>query len=251
MPFFDRGEVRIHYEETGSGFPLLLIPGGGLNATIDYVTTRGPFDAMAAFGDEFRCISFDLRNAQGGQSSGPLEVERPWDAHADDQLALMDHLGIDRFLVLGFCIGGPFTWNLLRRAPGRIPAAVLAQPSGFRPELPELFYTNNMAGWGTQIRASRPEITLAMVDAFLTRMYRTDADFVFTVSRDFVRGCQTPVLILPDDVPGHPYAVAMESAMLAPRSQVSLYPWKEPKERLPLALRHIRSFLQAHRPPAG
>lgn len=248
MPFHDRGGVRIHYEEQGSGFPLLIIPGGGLNATIPFAREKGPFDAMATFSDQFRCITMDLRNANGGQSSGPLEIDRPWDAFADDQLGLMDHLGIGQFLVMGFCIGGPFTWKLLQRAPGRIPAAVLAQPSGFRPELPDLFHTNNMAGWGPQLCARRPDVTMEMVDAFLTRMYRSPADFVFSVTRDFVRGCQTPVLILPDDVPAHPYAVAMESAMLAPQSQVSLYPWKDTPERIPLALRHIRAFLNSNRP---
>ena len=79
-------------------------------------------------------------------------------------------------------------------------------------------------------------------------MYRNGRDFVFTVSRDFVRECQTPVLILPDDIPVHPYAVAMESAMLAPNSEISLFPWKDPKERIPVAIRHIRSFLKAHCP---
>jgi hypothetical protein len=78
-------------------------------------------------------------------------------------------------------------------------------------------------------------------------MYRANDDFVFTVSREFVRECQTPVLVLPDDIPAHPYAVAMESAMLAPQSEVSLYPWKEPNERIPLAIRQIRSFMRAHR----
>jgi hypothetical protein len=54
-------------------------------------------------------------------------------------------------------------------------------------------------------------------------MYRADrADFVYTVSRDFVCQCQTPVLVLPDDVPGHPYVVAMESVYLAPNAQVTL-----------------------------
>jgi hypothetical protein len=86
------------------------------------------------------------------------------------------------------------------------------------------------------------------VDRFLAKMYRDTDDFVFTVSRDFVRNCPTPVLILPDDIPQHPYAVAMESAMLAPNSEVSMFPWKEPKERIPLAVRQIRSFLKAHRP---
>jgi len=251
MAFYQRGDVRIRYEEAGSGFPLLLIPGGGLNATIAFVTDKGPFDAMAAFKDEYRCITMDLRNANGGESSGPVEIERPWDAYADDQLGLMDHLGIKEFMVMGFCIGGPFIWNLLRRAPGRIAAAVLAQPSGFRPEMPDLFYNNNVTGWGPPLCARRPDVTTAMVEAFLNRMYRTSPDFVFTVTRDFVRACQTPILVLPDDVPAHPYAVAMESAMLAPNAQVSLYPWKEPKERIPLAVRHVRTFLRANRPGGG
>lgn len=30
MPFYEKGSVRIHYEEAGSGFPLLLVAGGGL-----------------------------------------------------------------------------------------------------------------------------------------------------------------------------------------------------------------------------
>ena len=34
----------------------------------------------------------------------------------------------------------------------------------------------------------------------------------------------------------------------APNAEVSMFPWKEPNERIPLAVRHIRSFLRAHRP---
>ena len=60
----------------------------------------------------------------------------------------MDHLGIKQFMVMGFCIGGPFIWNLLKRAPERVVAAVLAQPSGSRPEMRDLFYNNNIKGWG-------------------------------------------------------------------------------------------------------
>ena len=81
----------------------------------------------------------DLRNANDGQFSGPLDIERTWDAYADDQIGLMDHLGINKFLVLGFCIGGPFIWNLLQRIPDRIIAAVLVQPSEFSPEVPTIF----------------------------------------------------------------------------------------------------------------
>jgi pimeloyl-ACP methyl ester carboxylesterase len=245
--FYERGPVRIRYEVAGTGFPLMLIAGGGLNSTIAGLKTGSPFNPIDEFKDEFRCIAADLRNANGGQSAGPLEVDRPWDAYTDDHIGLMDHLGIDKFMVLGFCIGGPFIWNLIERAPNRVVAAVLAQPSGSRPEMRDLFYDNNMKGWGRELVKRRPEITVQTVDRFLTKMYRTSADFVFTVSREFVRTCQTPVLILPDDIPAHPYAVAMEAAMLAPKAQVSIYPWKEPKERIPLAVRHIRTFLRAHR----
>src|SRR5580765_6173764 len=138
MSFYEKGPVRIHYEEAGSGFPLLLIAGGGLNSTI--ASLASPFNPIPEFKGEYRCIAADLRNANGGESSGPLEIDRPWDSYADDQLGLMDHLGIKEFMVMGFCIGGPFIWNLLKRAPDRIVAAVLAQPSGSRPEMRDLFY---------------------------------------------------------------------------------------------------------------
>jgi pimeloyl-ACP methyl ester carboxylesterase len=251
MSFYEKGPVRVYFEETGSGFPLLLIAGGGLNSTIAGLKRGDPFDAIGEFRKDYRCIAADLRNANGGQSSGPLEIDRPWDAYTDDHIGLMDHLRIDKFMVMGFCIGGPFIWNLLERAPNRIVAAVLAQPSGSRPEARDLFYETNIKGWGPELVKRRPDITMEMVDRFLTRMYRSNPDFVFTVTRDFVRNCQTPVLILPDDIPAHPYAVAMEAAMLAPKAEVSIFPWKEPKERIPLAVRQIRSFLRAHRPASA
>jgi pimeloyl-ACP methyl ester carboxylesterase len=163
----------------------------------------------------------------------------------------MDHLGIDKFMVMGFCIGGPFIWSLLKRAPNRVVAAVLAQPVGFRPEMPGVLYDGSKTGWAPEFLKRRADVTADTVEKYLTKMFRTDADFVFTVTRDFVRSCQTPVLILPDDVPAHPMAVAMEAAQLAPKSEVSLYPWKQPPERIPIAVRQIKSFLKAHRAPSS
>ena len=89
MPFYERGPVRIHYEEAGSGFPLLLIPGGGLNSALASWQTASPFNPMERYKKDFRCICADLRNANPGQSSGPLEIDRPWDAYTDDQLGLI------------------------------------------------------------------------------------------------------------------------------------------------------------------
>jgi hypothetical protein len=105
-----------------------------------------------------------------------------------------------------------------------------------------------MQTWGPALVKQRPDITMEMVDKFLTRMYVTSADFVFSVPRDVVQGCQAPVLVMPDETPAHPYEPAIESAMLAPRSELTFFPWKDTKEKIPLAVRHVRTFLKANRP---
>lgn len=251
MPFYENGDVRIHYEEEGTGFPLLLIAGGGLNSNMSaWSAPYGPFDATAEFKNHFRCIRMDQRNANGGESTGPLRMDNPWDGYAEDQLGLMTYLGCEKFLVLGCCIGGPFNWNLLKHAPERIVAAVMCQPSGFRPEEPTLFFDNNMRAWGPQLCERNPSITMAMVEQFLNAMYTQRADFVFTVTRDFVAGVQNPVLIMPDNIPPHPYEVAMETANLAPNSEVSRYPWKDSPEHLAEAVAQVRAFLLKHEPVA-
>ena len=122
-----------------------------------------------------------------------------------------------------------------------------AQPSGVSPDLPDFFIKNNLKIWAPGLIASRPDISMEMVTRYLDTMYR-GVDFVLTVTREFVRNCQTPLLVLPDNTEAHPYAAAMEMAHLAPNSQVSLFPWKDSKEHVQLAVRHVRSFLKAHRP---
>ena len=242
MPIFENGEVKIHYEEAGSGFPLLVIPGGGLNATIAGLDEHA-FNPLHEFSKSHRVIALDLRNANSGHSHGPLEIERTWDTFTEDQLALLQHLGINRFKVLGFCIGGPMIWNLLKHCAERVDCAVLVHPSGYNSSAPDIYYKNNMANWAPTFCQQQPQVSMQMVSDYLNNMYSSRADFVFTVDRDFVRNCQTPVLVLPDDIPAHPYATAMESALLAPNSQVSLYPWKENERKIQLALRHIHGFL--------
>src|ERR1051325_9326523 len=127
MPFYERDSVRIHYEEAGSGFPLLAIPGGGHNSCIAF-WERSPFNPMQDFKDDFRVITMDQRNAPSGESTGPVQVEDPWGAFADDQIGLMDHLGIAEFMAIGFCIGGPFVLKIAERVPDRVQAVVMAQP---------------------------------------------------------------------------------------------------------------------------
>ena len=228
MPHYTRGDVRIRYEEAGSGFPLLTTPGGGLNSIVAGWPSQ-VFDAMALFSDDFRCITMDQRNASGGESSGPVDVDDPWGALADDQLGVMDHLGIDKFLFMGYCIGGPFALKLIERAPDRVVAAVLCQPVGHASKTPDAMYDSGMA-WGAELRERRPDVSQETIEQYVHNLYRVQPDFMYSVSRDFARACQTPLLVLPDDTPAHSYEAAMDLVELAPNAQATEYPWKESKD---------------------
>src|SRR5262249_61028578 len=76
MPFYEKGDVRIRYETVGSGFPLLVTPGGGLSSCVSKWPTA-VFNAMEAFKDDFRCITMDQRNADGGGSPRPVPPGDP------------------------------------------------------------------------------------------------------------------------------------------------------------------------------
>ncbi len=247
MPFYENGDVRIHYEEAGSGFPLLVTPGGGLNSRVSSWDTA-VFNAMDVFKDDFRCITMDQRNAIGGESTGPVQIENPWDAFATDQLGLMDHLGIQEFFFLGCCIGGPFVLKMIEKAPDRILAGVLCQPVGHRPENPDVMYKSGLDSWASELLTRRPDLTMETIESYLHNLYRVQPDFVYSVSRDFVRACQTPMLVMPDDVPAHSYATSMEIVELAPKAEATVYPWKETSELKDQAVEHVRGFLKTHEP---
>jgi len=247
MPFYEKGDVRIRYEEAGSGFPLLVTPGGGLNSRVSNWPTA-VFNAMEEFKNEFRCITMDQRNANGGESTGPIPVDDPWGAFADDQLGLMDHLGIDQFFFMGYCIGGPFAFKLLERAPERVVAAVFCQPVGHRPENPDVMYNSGRDVWAPELLAQRPDLTMETIEAYLHNLYRVQPDFVYSVSRDFARSCQTPILVLPDDTPAHPYQTSVDIAALAPKAESTVYPWREPKDLLVKTIEQVRDFLRSHQP---
>ena len=247
MPFYDRGDVRIRYEEVGSGFPLLVTPGGGLNSRLELWPTQ-VFDAMEMFKDDFRCITMDQRNANGGQSTGPVQVDDPWGAFADDQLGLMDHLGIREFLFMGYCIGGPFALKLIERAPERVVAAVFCQPVGHASKTPDAMYDSGIDAWAPELRAGRPDVTMEIVEQYLHNLYRLQPDFMYCVSREFAQACQTPMLVMPDDTPAHSYDAAMDLAALAPNAEVTAYPWKESKDIKEQTITQVRDFLQSHQP---
>jgi pimeloyl-ACP methyl ester carboxylesterase len=245
--FYENGPVRIAYQEVGSGFPLLATPGGGLNSKMSNWATA-VINVMAEFKNDFRCITMDQRNATGGESTGPIPVDDPWGAFADDQLGLLDHLGVRQFFFFGNCIGGSFALKLMERAPDRIVAGVLSQPIGHRPEKPGVMYDTSRDGWAKEFRARRPDVSMATIDKYLDDLYRVRPDFVYSVSREFVRNCQTPMLVLPDDTPAHAYQTAIDVASLAPNADISVYPWKDPPELKARTINRVRNFLKAHLP---
>ena len=199
--FYEKGNVRIRYAEIGSGFPLLATPGGGLNSRIA-VWSRAVINIPEEFKNDFRVITMDQRNATGGESTGPVPVDDPWGAFADDQLGLMDHLGIRQFFFFGNCIGGPFAMKLMERAPQRVVAAILSQPVGHKPEKPDYMYDAGRDVWAKELRERRPDVSMETIEKYLHNLYRVRPDFVYSVSRDFAKSCQTPMLVLPDDVVG-------------------------------------------------
>jgi hypothetical protein len=89
---------------------------------------------------------------------------------------------------------------------------------------------------------------MAQVEAYLHNLYRVRPDFVYSVSRDFVRSCRTPILVMPDDTSGHPYQTSVDVASLAPNAEVTVFPWREPPELLARTINRVRTFLKAHIP---
>ncbi|MCB1739309.1 MAG: alpha/beta fold hydrolase [Gammaproteobacteria bacterium] len=245
MPHYQHGDVRIRYEETGSGFPLLVTPGGGLNSRVSN-WPNAVFNAMEVFKNDFRCITMDQRNANGGESTGPLAIDDPWGGFADDQLGLMDHLSIDRFAYMGYCIGGCFAGKLLERAPDRVVAAVFCQTVGHRPEDPDVMHRSGKNVWAPELLSQRPDLNEAMIDQYLHNLYRANPDFLYSVSRDFMRSCKTPILVLPDDTASHPHQSSVDVASLAPNAEITVFPWVEPPELKSRTIDRVRGFLKRH-----
>jgi pimeloyl-ACP methyl ester carboxylesterase len=241
LPELVNGETTIYYEEHGAGYPLLLIAPGGMNSAIEW-WSRAAFNPIETYAGELRIVAMDQRNA--GRSTGPLDLDDPWGSFAGDQLALMDHLGVERFHVMGCCIGCSYALGLAERAPERVTSAVLEQPIGIVDDNRELF-ANMWREWGAGVVARRDDLDAATMEAFGTRMWR--GEFVLNVSRDFVRACQVPLLVLPGIDQFHPTEIGREVASLAPRAEV-MEPWKDTPQLIDQAVERVRRFLREHTP---
>jgi pimeloyl-ACP methyl ester carboxylesterase len=239
MPTVQRGDATIYYEEHGRGFPLLLLAPGGLNSAVVF-WSRMPLDPLAALRDDFRVIAMDQRNA--GRSSGPLATVDPWMMYADDQLAVLDHLGIDQFAAIGCCIGCSFVFQLIEQAPRRIVAGVLMQPIGHDTTNDGVFGPEMWRPWGQNLIDKGAQLDMETLDAFGHGLF--DSDFVFSVSRDFLKSVQTPLLLLYGADHAHPHGVSVELDHLLPQAE-AIERWHDP-EVVPEVTERIRTFLKTH-----
>src|SRR5579875_2042152 len=147
---------------------------------------------------------------------------------------------------MGYCIGGCFALKLIERAPARVRAAVLCQTVGHRPEQPDVMYDSGYNVWAPELIKRRPDVTLTQVEAYLHNLYRRRPDFLYSVSREFVSHCMTPLLVMPDDSPAHPLQASLDVIALAPNVERTPFPWRAPQELLDSTINQTRSFLRRH-----
>lgn len=245
MPVLTLSDSEIHYQEYGNGFPILLFAPGGMRseATLWHAPPGGPprswNDWTQVLGETYRVIVMDQRNA--GKSQGTIEADHGWHTYAADHIALTDHLGIDRFHTLGGCIGSSFCLKLCELVPDRIGATVLQNPVGLNPEAPT-YFPDGFAKWSDEKMSERPELDRAAIKSFGRNMW--GGDFVFCVSRDFVRNCRTPALVLPGNDTPHPRVVGLEVADLLPDAEM-LVDWKGP-DHMDEQRERVVSFLEKY-----
>ena len=187
MPFYERGDVRIRYEEVGSGFPCWRSRRG-----LKFHTRRLASTGVQRHGGvQGRLPLHHYGPAQRDRRGvhRPRAGRRPLGAFADDQLGLMDHLGIQEFFFIGYCIGGPFAMKLMERAPERVLSRCALPACWARDKDPDSMYNSGHDNWGPELCSRRPELTMETIDQYLHNLYRIQANFVYCVSRDFARSC--------------------------------------------------------------
>jgi pimeloyl-ACP methyl ester carboxylesterase len=235
MANFQYQEVNLHYEVYGSGFPVLLFAPGGMRSAIDF-WQHGPWNPIEALQRHFRVIAMDQRNA--GTSRAPITAKDNWESYSTDHLRLLDHLRVDRCHLVGGCIGGAFSFSLMRHAPERVAAAVIQQSIGLD-QNQSAFY-DMFDGWAVDQKQQDPMVTDSTLAAFRSNLY--DEDFVFSASKAEVARCENPLLVLMGQDLYHPESVSRDIAALAPNAEL-VTAWKEDGQA---TAQRVRQFLMAH-----
>ena len=273
----------IHYETFGEGYPLLCFAPGGVNSEIDFWSVSA-INPIKEFASDFMVIGMDQRNA--GKSPAPA-APAPYDVMVADQLAVLDAVGVQRAHTFGGCIGVAFILRIAQEAPERITAGVGQDPVGlnhtnsvetfmdmFRPTLAlargdgvgsvidaamanPTFMANNAAGpfarrihddaeFREEIGGMGGETYASLIEAYADAIW-PDRPPYFSVDEEFVRACETPLLILPGSDAFHPTSIAEQICRDA-RNAHCLDVDCRSEEKLAGTIEAVRSFLKEHTP---
>lgn len=241
MTVFEHGAATLHYDDEGDGFPILLIAPGGMRSANELWNTM-PWNPRS-LADSYRVVGMDQRNA--GRSTAPVGADDGWATYTGDQLALLDHLGIERCHVIGMCIGGPYIAALLAAAPERFASAVMLQPVGIEPDGSNraAFY-DMFDQWAATKAESHADVVAATWAAFRSNMW--DGGFLLTAGDDDVAGWDTPVLVAMGNDQYHPQETSRRIVALAP-DVTFVSSWKE-GAALDAFDPVVRGFLAGHTP---
>jgi hypothetical protein len=86
------------------------------------------------------------------------------------------------------------------------------------------------------------------IEKYLHSLWRVQPDFLYSVPRELIKNCRTPILVLPDDTPSHPLQTSIDLASLAPNAEISVFPWREPPELKARTINRVRTFLKSQIP---
>ena len=235
--------AELYYEESGSGPPIILSPGGLQGVGSSYG------DVVEALSQEHRVIVYDRRF--GGQSRSPLVVQT-WDMVCDDVFGLMDNLGIDQAYLGGGSFGAAISFGCARRRPERVRAIFPSNIAGgvicdgyltsklyqsmeiaasdgigavieafdtddrFAPFTPEIAHYD--AGYRTNLEAMDTEEFIQVMRDTVYALFGGPFPTLGS-TKEMLRGIRVPTMIMPGYNDVHPRAVAEMAHRLVPNSQ--------------------------------
>ena len=276
--------TTIHYEvfgEGNGGIPLLLFAPGGVNSQIEF-WQRSAINPIAEFADEFLVIGMDQRHC-GRSKTGLTAFD--YTAAMQDQLAVLNDLGVPRAHVMGGCIGCAYALRMADQAPARVAGLILQDPVGLdETNSPETFYDmfnptirlcraegleaviasaqrdpifmqNNAAGPFAQRIHDEPLFADALRTLRREGYIALVVEFrdgiwptehpYFTVNDVAVRRTYAPMLVLPGSDPFHPTGIAHRICNEAPRARCLDVDCRSDEKR-PATIEAIRQFMSEY-----
>ena len=235
--------AEIHYEEAGSGPPIILSP-GGLQGT-----ASGYQPVIGTLSQEHRVVVYDRRF--GGRSRSPLVVQT-WDMVCEDVFGLMDVLGIEQAYLGGGSFGAAISLGCAARRPERVRAIFpsniaggvicdaylagklfksleLAVNDGISSTVAAFDAEDRFAPFSPEIAQSDPQYRKTLEDMDTADFAQVMRDTIYALfegpfptlgmTEKALKGIRTPAMVMPGDNDVHPRRVAEMVHRLVPNCQ--------------------------------